>query len=226
VFLVDGQFETSLYINYRWKDPRLLFTQKEAGVKRFVLTGIQQNSIWVPLAYVSHTVSFNEFFPTYTSLVSEDTTPEDGFHIRRQVTNSFVIADTFDVTYFPFDVQKFSVKINPEMNHDEMKMAMGTRFGGGPIFFKTGLEAASLYCPGDKNDCVRVHTKVATYQSGSYTYLYFEFYLRRMYWAYVLTWFVPLQLIWLIAYLVSSLPLPPNPQSLPSHLFVNFFCQN
>jgi len=203
VSIVEGHFETSLFINLRWKDPRLLFKQKEAGVKRFVLTGLQQSSIWLPLAYVSHTISFNEFFPKYTALVSEDTTPEDGFHVRHQITNSFSISETFDVAYFPFDVQKFTVKVNPEMNHDEMKLSLGTRFSGGPIFFKEGLEAGALKCPDGKQykQCVRVHEKTAKYQSGSYSYIYFDFYLKRMYWAYVLTWFVPLQLIWVIAYL-------------------------
>merc|ERR1711871_18645 len=203
VNIVDGSFDCSLFINARWKDARLLFSRTEAGVNRYVLTGLQQNSIWLPLLYVSHTITFNEFFPKYTSIVSDETTPEDGFHIRHQITNSFTISQSFDARYFPFDVQKFSVKINPEMNHDEMKLQLGTRFNNGPLFFKSGLEAGSLMCPAGKeySQCSRVHEKEAHYQSGAYTYLYFDFYLQRMYWAYVLTWFVPLQLLWVISYL-------------------------
>ena len=180
---MEGHFETSLFISLRWKDPRLIFTQQEAGVKRLVLTGLQMNSVWLPLAYVSHTVSFNEFSPKYTSLVSEDTTPEDGFHIRQQITNSFTISQSFDVRYFPFDVQRFTVKLNPEMNHDEMKLVLGTRYNGGPVFMKGGLESGSLMCPAGKeySQCVRVHNKTAKYQSGSYSYIYFDFYLQRMY---------------------------------------------
>merc|ERR1711871_1145610 len=65
-----------------------------------------------------------------------------------QITNSYTISETFDVKWFPFDVQVFTIKLCPQQNH-----------------------------------------------------LFFKFYLRRNWESYMMTWFIPLQIIWLIAFL-------------------------
>merc|ERR1711871_815254 len=184
-------------------DPRLQFDRAQAGIPRYMITGRDLEKFWVPNYYISHTTAYHPFAEKYLCLVSRETTPKDGLNIRWQMTNSYTVTASFDVRWFPFDVQMFQVKIAPEQNEEEMKLVFGTRCGGGPTFMLGGLAVSGLRCPGEDpvKSCVMTHDKHAKYQSGSYSYLMFDFYLQRQWGSYLMTWFIPLQVIWLIAYL-------------------------
>merc|ERR1711871_17027 len=203
VSIVDGTFQTSLWTNMRFKDHRLRFSSKNAGVGRYVVRGFDLNKMWEPIFYVSHTISSNDFGEKYIALNSIERTPADGRHIRYQTMMSYLISELFDVSFFPFDVQMFQIKFGQTNHMGGVTPRFGTRFGGGPLWLPPqGLTASGLKCGSDNatRDCVVVERTTASFQSGSYAFLNFKFYLKRNWESYIMTLLIPLQVIWAIAY--------------------------